>query len=179
MTTNIDRAGLVARHVALESVTLSSAEVRSSINPLVLPPELQLSNRFRARFQKHEADSGKISLWVYVDFNFEATPPVSDAVSEPTVKIVPTVKLAATFLLIYSLPTTATIPEDAFEHFANVNGPYNAWPYWRELVQTMTGRVGLSGIVLPVFRPTAVRVDVTPAEKGAVDGAAAEKATGH
>ncbi len=47
--------------------------------------------------------------------------------------------------------------------FANVNGTYNVWPYFRELVQSMASRVGMPPIVVPVYRvqrPQAVQASV-------------------
>ena len=63
------------------------------------------------------------------------------------------VALAATFRLVYALEGAEGYPHDALGHFAELNGIYNAYPYWRELVQTVTGRVGVDSVLLPVFRP--------------------------
>lgn len=63
-----------------------------------------------------------------------------------------TLSLQATFDLLYELPKTKDFSAAALSHFANVNGVYNAWPYWRELVQSITVRMGLPPVVLPVFR---------------------------
>lgn len=63
------------------------------------------------------------------------------------------VDLSATFLATYRIEEAASFPADALQHFADLKGTYNVWPYWRELVHTFTGRAGLSGIVVPVFKP--------------------------
>ena len=42
--------------------------------------------------------------------------------------------------------------EKQFAAFAKYNGVFNAWPYWREFVQSMTARLNLPPLTLPVFR---------------------------
>jgi len=37
-------------------------------------------------------------------------------------------------------------------HFAETNGLYNAWPYWREFVQNTAARMSLPGLTVPVLR---------------------------
>lgn len=55
----------------------------------------------------------------------------------------------------YFLP--ATMPEEAqqdFEAFSRSNALVHVWPYFRELVQSMTWRMGLPPFPLPLFRVT-------------------------
>lgn len=163
MATNIQLAGSVARFVELQSVTLSSAILKSSIDPVATPDTLALSNRYRADYERKLRDDVD-TLYVEVEFGFEAMP--SEASDEPSEA---TVELTATFLLVYTLDSAANFEDDALEHFAAMNGAYNAWPYWRELVQSVAGRVGLSGIVLPVFRPEVRRLE-QPLESEAAKG---------
>lgn len=69
--------------------------------------------------------------------------------------------LVGTFLLQYSIReledqpklTDEPIEADAGDvvAFANFNATFNAWPYWREFVQSMTGRMGLPGVIIPVL----------------------------
>ncbi len=54
--------------------------------------------------------------------------------------------------LEYHLPSDFRVTRPELNAFAKVNGVYNAWPYFRELVQSMTLRMDLPPIVLPVFR---------------------------
>lgn len=41
---------------------------------------------------------------------------------------------------------------DDFVHFGFCNGTFNAWPYWREHVRQVTTRMGITPLVVPVFR---------------------------
>jgi hypothetical protein len=35
--------------------------------------------------------------------------------------------------------------------FAEFNATFNAWPFWREFVQSMTARMGLPAVVVPLL----------------------------
>jgi hypothetical protein len=157
MPTNMERAGLIARQVELHSVSLYRADVASHVDPLAPPEELQLRQGYRARYEMPKRHPEH--LFVYVDLNFAASAPTGDDTGPDRVV------LEATYLLVYMLKADAEKPEDALQHFAELNGTYNVWPYWRELVQTVTGRVGLAAITVPVFRPRARNLEVT-AEEG-------------
>ena len=60
--------------------------------------------------------------------------------------------IKATFLLIYKTDSLKGITNKAVEHFGNINGIYNAWPYWREFVQNTIVRMNLPPLIIPVFR---------------------------
>lgn len=62
------------------------------------------------------------------------------------------VRLKAGFLLRYHLPAKHDLSPEHLEAFAQVNGAYNAWPYWRELVQSTFARMGLPPVTIPVFK---------------------------
>lgn len=46
----------------------------------------------------------------------------------------------------------APLDEECLSEFAQHNVPFNVWPYWREIVQSACGRMGLPRIVLPTHR---------------------------
>ena len=146
MSTNLERASLVSRSVQIESVTLVQVSMDANLDPTEPPRELRLGQQFRCRYETREAQRDR--LFVYVSLLFDA----SVTSLEPSENRV--VDLSATFLATYCIDGAASFPEDALQHFADLNGTFNVWPYWRELVHTFTGRAGLSGIVVPVFKPS-------------------------
>ena len=89
-------------------------------------------------------DSVKNTLVVTVMFSLQAhhkdTPKV-DFLSLDTV-----------FRLVYTLESVKGISQEQVDAFGQANGVFNAWPYWREYVQSTTVRMGLPPLVLPVFR---------------------------
>lgn len=64
----------------------------------------------------------------------------------------PVVVIEASFLLAYKIENFEGLTQEGFELFANLNGIYNAWPYWREFVQNSIARMGLPSLAIPVFR---------------------------
>ena len=65
-------------------------------------------------------------------------------------------RIEARFALVYKVPSLTGLKKENIEAFGQVNGLYNAWPYWREYVHSMTARMGLPSLKMPVYRvPTA------------------------
>ena len=151
MPTNLDRASLVARTVQIKSVNLASVAMKTHFVDEPPGGRIRLSQRFRAG-NVPPGESG--TILVPVDFRLEA---VSGNEGEPDR---PVFDLRATFIVTYRTSGSRTFPADAMTHFATLNGTHNAWPYWRELVQSMTMRAGMSGITVPVFRPKVREVEV-------------------
>lgn len=64
----------------------------------------------------------------------------------------PVLTIDALYALAYQVDSFDGLTQEGFEQFANLNGVYNAWPYWREFVQNTVGRMGLPPLTIPVFR---------------------------
>lgn len=75
----------------------------------------------------------------------------SDAAEIPDPADAP-VELHARFQLLYQLPDTDQIQDRDPEHFALANGVLHAWPYWRELAQTTTARMGLTPLLIETVK---------------------------
>lgn len=66
--------------------------------------------------------------------------------------------------LEYGVPDNFKASRADLTAFAKVNGVFNAWPYFREIVQAATLRMDLPAVVLPVYRvPQPAATKVTPA----------------
>jgi preprotein translocase subunit SecB len=91
-----------------------------------------------------EIDKKSGYIIVIPKFHFEAF--VENKVSGPVLLI------DASFLLAYKVENFEGLTQSGFEQFANLNGIYNAWPYWREFVQNTIVRMGLPSLSIPVFR---------------------------
>jgi len=83
-------------------------------------------------------------LIVIAKFHFDAY--IENRTSEPVILI------DASFLVSYRIENFEGLSKKGFERFANLNGIYNAWPYWREFVQNTIVRMGLPSLSIPVFR---------------------------
>jgi hypothetical protein len=107
------------------------------------PAGLELSQQYRGRYELPSEREDHV--YVYVDFKFAANDQGQEFGDLFT--------LNATYLLVYKLLSASERPADALQYFAELNGTYNVWPYWRELVQTVAGRIGLGSVIVPVFHP--------------------------
>ncbi len=79
----------------------------------------------------------------------------------------PVILIDASFLLSYKIEKFEGLTQTGFEQFANLNGTYNAWPYWREFVQNTIVRMGLPSLSIPVFRIVGPREEKTIKRKPA------------
>lgn len=64
----------------------------------------------------------------------------------------PAISVKAEYELKYRLPQTFKAPRRDLHIFAAVNGVFNAWPYWRELIQSIATRMNLPPLTLPLYR---------------------------
>lgn len=147
MTTNADLAKQVAQLVDLESVVVRNADLDASFDPLDLPDQLTLESEYRCAHALGESLEGRRRVNVTIEFKFACRSIQQGELGDAVFS------LTATFLLMYVLRRDESIDPECFVHFANLNGPYNAWPYWREFVQSAANRAGLPGVVIPLFRP--------------------------
>jgi hypothetical protein len=75
--------------------------------------------------------------------------PTTDALPDP--RDAP-VELHARFVLLYQLDDVETVAERDPEHFALSNGILHAWPYWREIAQSTTTRMGLTPLMVGMVK---------------------------
>ncbi|MBN2216466.1 MAG: hypothetical protein JW719_03725 [Pirellulales bacterium] len=67
------------------------------------------------------------------------------------------IRVEASYGLIYRITSLKDFTQDHRVGFAQVIGLNNAWPYWREFVQSCTARMGLPPLTLPLVRPAQLR----------------------
>ena len=91
-----------------------------------------------------QLDRDKGFIVVVAKFHFEAS--VGKESQQPVLT------MDASFVVTYQIDSFEGLTQEGFKQFANLNGIYNAWPYWREFVQNMIGRMGLPPLTIPVFR---------------------------
>ena len=61
-------------------------------------------------------------------------------------------------IISYQNSSDIKFTQDQLVAFGALNGVFNAWPYCREFVQSMSTRMGLPALTIPVHRPNAVGV---------------------
>lgn len=149
MKTNLDLANTISRLVELRTINLKQASVTSNVDPYAeATPELVYSQAYRSTYEIPADRSDNIN--VVVELRLRAEPPDTD---------IETVELNASFLLTYNVTDAHSKDGAALAAFAELNGPYHVWPYWRELVSTVTGRIGLSPFFVPVLKLPVRKLD--------------------
>jgi hypothetical protein len=77
------------------------------------------------------------------------------------------ISVQAAYELTYKFkiePPPPELREILFESFANIGAVYVLWPFWRELVFSLTQRFGINAIVLPLiqFQPDSEKIAEAP-----------------
>jgi hypothetical protein len=75
------------------------------------------------------------------------------------------IKIEAEFLLTYKLHSKEGFSIDDLKAFCSMNPLYNAWPYWRELVQSMANRMDTPVITIPLLKIRPPKVKKTGKEQ--------------
>jgi hypothetical protein len=80
--------------------------------------------------------------------------------------------LTAVYYLMYeSGSSLADVAPDKLKAFIGVNAVHNAWPYWRELVQSTMTRMGLPPVTVPLLKLRAPSQSAAGATTSATTGA--------
>lgn len=131
----------VSEVVQILSVALRSGSIES--DPGIFARRSDYQVRIAIEGVDHRLDAESGTLVVTATFSLVAI----RRDDEP-----PGLAIRASFALAYGLPPSADFEDSRLRAFAMTNGVYNAWPYWREYVQSTTTRMGLPPIIVPVFR---------------------------
>lgn len=117
------------------------------------------------RVSRYEIDDKQNTIGVFITFSLRA---FGEKVTKKKQKTF--LDIEATFLLLYSVKSVEGLDDEALSSFAHLNGTYNAWPYWREFVQSMTSRMDLPPLTIPVFRlPRGPAKEATERKKDQVE----------
>ena len=70
------------------------------------------------------------------------------------------------FEIVYGFepPLTKSLHKAA-DKFAQHNGVFNAWPYFRSTLQTLSTNLGIHGMTLPLFKPGTVKITPSKGRK--------------
>ena len=60
------------------------------------------------------------------------------------------ITFTATFAAVYNI--SGELDEDALYEFGKENVGFNVWPYWRELVSSVSNRFRLGSLTVPLYK---------------------------
>ena len=144
-------AARVARMAVLQEIYLIDAKITR--DPLIASPEaLTLEHKCSTKVLSHDKDK-KLS---FIMCNFQVAA-FSSAAPDKLV-----MKIEAAFCTSYvhkSIPDESPDDDlyDLIDHFDHwnycfkINPISNAWPYWREFVQSMSARMGFPALTVPLL----------------------------
>ena len=136
---DVNQGLMVSDRVQLKDVRLISCKCEQSPEAVTGKKSYNINHETEVEIDKKNG-----YILVFPKFHFEAF--IENQTSEPVIHI------DASFLLAYKIEDFGGLTQSGFEQFANLNGIYNAWPYWREYVQNTITRMGLQPLTIPVFR---------------------------
>lgn len=151
-------AARVGERVSIYDVRLTAQEVKLQQWDKV-PPLMRLQNR---------AETKRAGKKIIVDaiFNFELAHDTDKSKGSPPVII------RAIFTLSYDVNDFDSLTESDLAAFGRMNGIYNAWPFWRELVYSTLSRMGMPPLTLPTYRVVEEEVSTGANESSAPSGVA-------
>ena len=128
--------------IQIESVRLCEAHCRSAVQPSEIAEAIKVTTSRKTAVVKEPTDDR--SLRIETAFTLE----VRSADDDETLQA----EIRGTFELAYLILDDESFSSDELEGFGDVNAVFNAWPYWRELVQASLARMSMPPLTVPVFR---------------------------
>lgn len=128
--------------VQIKDIRLVEASVGTSVRSANEAGEIELTIRRSADIKEYNKDAGL--FWVLAKIKTRLIPIERQKDTAVFVN--------AAFEIKYSLPKELEVSQEQLNTFAGINSVFNAWPYWREFVQSMIARMNLPPVTLPVFR---------------------------
>lgn len=135
----MELAAPVSARVELMTISLVESLARRQPFRDELPDTVTLS----ASVQSSTDEDKQV---VNVQPSFLLTGAYADKLDEEVLRI------EARFHLLYRIPSFDGLASESITAFGETNGVFNAWPYWREFVQSTTVRMGLPPLTVPVYR---------------------------
>jgi len=146
-------AASMAKKLSIERVQLVGCEVKQSLQKDP-PPHIRIQIQCNSAY-----DDEKRTVSVGLDFVLVAyyqDPPPDDA----------PLLIRAKYQLTYVTKKVAKFTSEQLGAFSQASATSDAWPYWREFVQSMTTRIGLPALTVPLFSPGSVEaLETKPAQK--------------
>ncbi len=136
----MQRAMAVGPHASIQSIRLANVNAMLGVVQIDSKPKF-VRNKMSHSFSRVGDKGVEVSIRFGLDI---AT--TDDEKSEPPIAI------EARYLLNYEIDTIASFNDEHLTAFAQVNGYFNAWPFWRELSTSMLARTQAGFFLLPTLR---------------------------
>ena len=128
--------------IDIKSVRLCEAHCRSAVHPSEAGGAIGVKISRKAAVVKEPEEDGVLRIETI--FAME----IHSASDEEKLQA----EIRGTFELSYKVPDDESFSSEELDAFGQVNAVFNAWPYWRELVQASLARMSMPLLAVPVFR---------------------------
>ena len=135
--------------IEIKSVRLCEAHCRSAVHPSEAGGAIGVKISRKAAVVKEPGEDGVLRIETI--FAME----IHSAGDEEKLQA----EIRGTFELSYKVPDDESFSSEELDAFGQVNAVFNAWPYWRELVQASLARMSMPLLTVPVFRLPRNRTD--------------------
>lgn len=153
------KLSLAVQRLQIADVLLKSiaARLENDFVPMLVP-EGELAYQFKLpvcrSYRSFDAEGANLQLRKHVFEVFAALRFVSAREGpDASVEAEPNATIESEFLVFYDEKLDdECLDEESIGLYAQSNVPFSVWPYWREVVQSACGRMGLPRVVLPTHR---------------------------
>lgn len=132
--------------VQINDVRLLKASFQSLVLPSELAEKVTINNSHSALVKKEpgEGQAGNNLLLIHTNFSLDICSELEEEGMQCDVK--------AVFELSYNIRESEEFSSEEYLAFAEINSVFNAWPYWREFLQSSLSRMGMPTLTVPVLR---------------------------
>jgi preprotein translocase subunit SecB len=136
---SLDDCGRVSgRLEAMTELVLEECESKRGEVRDVPPDKVEVSVKTRGSLARAER-----LVSTRVEFHFHAE-------YEDEGQLVPSASVRAAYLIVYLLRDTAGLDQRHIDAFAALQGPFNVWAFYREHLLSMSLKMGLPPLILPL-----------------------------
>jgi hypothetical protein len=128
----------VAQNALVKEIYLVAT--KASREPLVIPPET-LSLKYESHSKILQSSEDTLSILC----SFAVT---AFGQKKPDTAVI---NIEASFCISYIINNLSDFKFEDIEHFSKINPVYNLWSFWREFVQSVTTRMGLPALTIPLL----------------------------
>ena len=128
--------------IQIESVRLREAQCSSAVQPSEIAEAITVTTSRKTEVVQEPTEDR--TLRIETAFTMEVRSAGDDEELQAEIR--------GAFELSYEIPEDESFSSEELEAFGEVNAVFNAWPYWRELVQASLARMSMPPLTVPVFR---------------------------
>ena len=136
----MELALVLAPRVQIKDIRLANSSIRSELGDIVPSMRVEYAMEAKSCFDR-DAKELVVHATLMTCAKIDSEPKMTE---EPF-------RIEAEFILRYSIDATDGFDDEHVKAFGWLNGIHNAWPYWREYVQSITVRLGLPPLTLPLM----------------------------